>query len=89
VYDVHVSSINDEQILEEAQALKEKAHFELVRTYFLQAQNAELSKRQENYVETIQAYSEFINTFEDSKYGKEALKIYNATQKNLKKLSNG
>ena len=74
---------------EQADKIKEHTTFELVRTHFLQAQNSELSERKPYYVETLEAYSNFINTYEESKYSREALKIFNATQKNLKKLSNG
>lgn len=89
VYEVHQANISDAKFLAEAEELKEKTQFELVRTYFLQAQNAEQEDRKLHYVETIQAYSDFINIYKESKFSKEALKIYNATQKNLKKLSNG
>ncbi|MFT4969632.1 MAG: outer membrane protein assembly factor BamD [Chitinophagales bacterium] len=89
VYEVHQANIQDQKILDQAMELKEKTQFELLRTYFLQAQNSDLSERKQHYVETIQAYSEFINTYKGSKLSKEALKIYNATQKNLKKISNG
>lgn len=90
IYEVHQDLIKDEKILEEAKELKEKTQFELVRTYFLQAQNADLIlDRKGYYVETMEAYSTFINTYEESKYSRDALKIFNATQKNLKKLNNG
>lgn len=89
VYEVHQALIDSEKVLEQAEELKEKAQFELLRTYFLQAQNADLVERQDYYVEAIQAYSDFINVYQESKFSKEALKIFNATQKNLKKLSNG
>jgi outer membrane protein assembly factor BamD len=89
VYEVHKVFINDEKILMEAAELDEHAHFELVRNHFLQAQNAELVKRKSLYVETLEEYSSFVNIYRGGRYSKEALKIYNASQKNLKKLSNG
>ena len=89
VYAVHKEFIEDEKILAEAASLNEDAHFEMVRTHFLKAQNAELDKRKNLYVETLQEYSDFVNIYREGKHSKEALKIYNATQKNLKKLSNG
>lgn len=89
IYEVHKSMIIDEKMAVEAEQIKEETQFELVRTHFLQAQNSDLSKRKPYYVETLEAYSTFINTYQDSKYSREALKIFNATQKNLKKLSNG
>ncbi len=89
IYEVHKGLIENEKMAEQADKIKEHTTFELVRTHFLQAQNSELSERKPYYVETLEAYSNFINTYEESKYSREALKIFNATQKNLKKLSNG
>lgn len=89
VYEVHKELITNEKILTDAEEIDEHAHFELVRTHFLQAQNAELEKRKSFYVKTLEEYSDYVNAYRDGKYSKEALKIYNATQKNLKKLSNG
>ena len=89
VYEVHQALIDSEKVLEQAEELKEKAQFELLRTYYLQAQNADLAEREDYYVEAVQAYSDFINIYQQSKFSREALKIFNATQKNLKKISNG
>jgi outer membrane protein assembly factor BamD len=89
VYLVHKELIADVKILADADEINEQAHFELIRTHFLRAQNAEVGKSKSLYVETLKEYSVFVNDYQDGKYSKEALKIYNATQKNLKKLSNG
>lgn len=89
VYEVHKALITDEKILVDAEEISEHAHFELVRSYFLRAQNAEVKKQKNLYVETMREYSEYVNNYQEGKHSKEALKIYNASQKNLKKLSNG
>lgn len=89
VYEVHHEYLKDEKLVQEAQAVKEQAQFEIVKSNFLQAQNAETKDKKKNYIKTIEAYTAFINTYNNSKYNKEALKYYNASQKNIKKLSNG
>lgn len=89
VFEVHHEYLTDGKLKQDAAEVKEQAKFEVVRTNFLQAQNAETKDKKKKYVETIQAYTDFINTYSDSKYNKEALKYYNASQKNIKKLSNG
>jgi outer membrane protein assembly factor BamD (BamD/ComL family) len=89
VFEVHHELITNEKILTDAEEIHEQAHFELVRTHFLKAQNAELGKSKNLYVKTLEEYSDFVNSYRDGKYNKEALKIYNAAQKNIKKLSNG
>jgi len=89
VFEVHKQLISNEKILVDAEEINEQAHFELIRTHFLKAQNSELGKSKISYVETLEEYSDFVNSYRDGKYSKEALKIYNAAQKNLKKLSNG
>ncbi len=89
VYTVHSALIEDPKVKLAADEIKEETQFELIRTYFSQAQEAELADREKFYVETIKAYSEFINTYKESKYNKEAEKIFNASQKNIKKSNNG
>lgn len=89
IYEVHQLSINDEKVKELANSVKEQTQFELVKTHFLQAQNLELENRKNYYVKTVRAYTDFIDKYTDSKYSKEAERIYKATQKNLKKLTNG
>ncbi|MCB0510601.1 MAG: outer membrane protein assembly factor BamD [Chitinophagales bacterium] len=89
IYNMHSALLETEKNKALAEALQEQTYFELIRTHFLQAQNLAAEESKEHYIETIQAYSDFINLYETSKYSKEALKIYNASQKNLKKISNG
>lgn len=89
IYEVHNLSISEDKVKVQAQEIKEQTQFELVRTHFLQAQNLELEKRKDYYVETVRAYRAFIEKYAESKYSKEAERIYKATQKNLKKISNG
>jgi hypothetical protein len=89
VFTVHSSMIEDQKVKLEAEKIVEETQFELIRTFYSQAQEADLADREKFYVETIKAYSEFINTYKESKYGKEAEKIFNASQKNIKKSNNG
>lgn len=90
VFQVHIAAIEDEKLKTQAQTIKEKVGFELIKTHFLQAQNAtELADRKDHYIEAINAYSSFINEYKNSKFSKEAVKLFNASQKNLKKYTNG
>jgi len=89
IYNIHESLIEDNKFKLQAEEVKEKTQFELIKTHFLQAQNLEFEKKEDYYVKTVRAYADFIDAYADSKYNKEATRIYKAAQKNLKKLNNG
>jgi outer membrane protein assembly factor BamD len=89
VFDYHKAALQTDRFLDEAMFALERNYFERVRTGFELAQSAPADRRLQEYQNTVEFYNNFINQFSNSKFAKEAAKIEAASQKNIKKLSNG
>ncbi|MGB1247762.1 MAG: outer membrane protein assembly factor BamD [Chitinophagales bacterium] len=87
VYDVHTTSINDEKLKKDAKEVLEEMYFQKIKTNFEHAQESVEAERRDLYNATIDAYYNFNQKYSNSKFTKEADKIFNASEKNLKKLS--
>ncbi len=87
VFKVHALSLKDNKLKTQAFEIKENTQFELIRTYFIQAQNAKGLNKKQYYIDAMQAYVEYVNKYKEAKHKKEALRIYQASQKNLNKLN--
>ncbi|MFC2136697.1 outer membrane protein assembly factor BamD [Bacteroidota bacterium] len=56
---------------------REELMFLLLKSNFLLAENSVAAKKNERYQNTVDEYYSFIDEFPESKYSKEAIKIYN------------
>jgi outer membrane protein assembly factor BamD len=89
VYDYHKPALQTDRFTDEATFALERNYFEKLKTSFEIAQNTPIEKRLVEYQKTIESYNYFINQYSSSKFAKEANKIFAASEKNIKKLSNG
>ena len=62
---------------------KEEMDFLTIKSAFLYAQNSVESKKNERFLETIDYYRNFVDSYANSKYIKEAQSIYNNTLKEI------
>ena len=65
---------------------KEEMDFLTIKSAFLYAQNSVESKKNERFLETIDYYRNFVDSYANSKYLKEAQSIYNDTLKEIELL---
>lgn len=68
---------------------REDAMFKVVRASYLLAEYSIEEKKKERFNETLLAYSEYVNTFPESKNRSKADDIYNDALKQLEKMSAG
>ena len=68
---------------------EEEVRFLILKSAYYYAKNSILDKRIERYEETIKKYKDFIKRFGNSKYRKEADKIYKNSLNEIKKIKNG
>lgn len=66
----------------------EKAHFLIIKSYYLYAKNSIKSKQAERYNMTIKAYNNFAAKYKNSGFLKEATGYYESSIENINKLKN-
>lgn len=63
---------------------REELSFLILKSKYIQAENSVMEKQDDRYRETIDEYYSFINDFPESKYLKEANKMYTTSQEAVK-----
>jgi outer membrane protein assembly factor BamD len=82
--------ITEEKRLEELNSYAEKGHFLIVKTYFQLSEEKKEKQKLSALEQTVKTYYTFVDKFPQSKFIKEAEKIFNITTEQIKKFkSNG